>query len=55
MLGTMPWIRWIAWSQLPSRAQAHLRSVGNLNWDVQHDPPAATVLRMIIRDGVKKR
>jgi mannan endo-1,4-beta-mannosidase len=51
MLGGMPWIKAVAWSQLPSRAQAHLRNVGNLDWDIERDPAAAGVLRSLIQDG----
>ena len=51
MLRGMPWIKAVAWSQLPSRGQAHLPGVGNLNWDVQSDPVAAAELRAIIREG----
>jgi mannan endo-1,4-beta-mannosidase len=53
MLRTMPWIKAVAWSQLPSRGKAHLRSVGNLAWDVQRDPTAAALLRSIIQDGLR--
>lgn len=53
MLNDRPWITSVAWSQLPSRGKAHLDGVGSLNWDVQQDPPAAAVLREIIRDGLK--
>jgi hypothetical protein len=52
MLGTMPWIESISWSQLPSRGKAHLTGVGNLGWDVQEDPRAAAGLRAIIQDGL---
>jgi mannan endo-1,4-beta-mannosidase len=51
MLTRMPWIRSLAWSQLPSRGQVHMKHVGELNWDVQRDPPSAHVIREIIRDG----
>jgi hypothetical protein len=51
MLRRMPWIKAVAWSQLPSRGKAHLAGVGELDWDVQRDPAAAAVLRQIIRDG----
>jgi len=46
-----PWIRGIAWSQLPSRGEAQARGPRRLDWDVRHDPPAAAVLRGIIRDA----
>jgi mannan endo-1,4-beta-mannosidase len=51
MLRGMPWIRAVVWSQLTSRGQAHMKGAGELNWDVQTDPPAAAVLRAIARDG----
>jgi glycosyl hydrolase family 26 len=48
-----PWIRAVMWSQLPSRGQAHRAgSGGQVDWDVQRDPPAAAALRGIIDDGV---
>jgi mannan endo-1,4-beta-mannosidase len=47
-----PWIRIVAWSQLPSRGQAHGgKRVGQLNWDASLDPASAAVVRGIIRDG----
>jgi hypothetical protein len=51
LLRVSPWIRSVVWSQLPSRGTAHIRGAGELNWDVQRDPPAAAILRGIIRDG----
>jgi mannan endo-1,4-beta-mannosidase len=51
MLRTMPWIKAVAWSQLPSRGKAHLEGVGNLGWDVQRDPVAAAELRSIVEEG----
>jgi Glycosyl hydrolase family 26 len=51
MLNRRPWIRSLAWSQLPSRGQATLKNVGNLNWDIQKDRPSARVIRAIIQDG----
>jgi mannan endo-1,4-beta-mannosidase len=54
MLGRMPWIKAVAWSQLPSRGKAHLNRVGNLEWDVQEDLPASAILRSIIADGSRK-
>jgi hypothetical protein len=53
MLRGMPWIRAIAWSQLPSRGAAQMHGAGLLDWDVQRDPPSAAVLRRIIRDGLR--
>jgi glycosyl hydrolase family 26 len=53
MLRDMPWIRSVAWSQLPSRGKAHLADAGYLDWNVQEDPPAAAVLREIIGDGLR--
>jgi len=55
LVARMPYIRSIAWSQLPSRGKAHLTGVGNLDWSVQRDPAAAAVLQRIIEDGVKAR
>ena len=51
MLAAMPWITAVAWSQLPSRGKVHLAGVGRVDWDVEHDPPSAAMLRAIIRDG----
>jgi mannan endo-1,4-beta-mannosidase len=51
MLRGMPWIRAVAWSQLPSRGAAQMRRAGRLDWDVQRDPASAAVIRGIIRDG----
>jgi hypothetical protein len=51
LLQGAPWIRAVVWSQLPSRGTAHMRGAGELNWDVARDPPAAAILRGIIRDG----
>jgi hypothetical protein len=53
MLRSMPFIRAMVWSQLPSRGVANLkgRGVGRLDWDVQRDPVATAVLRAIARDG----
>jgi mannan endo-1,4-beta-mannosidase len=53
MLRTMPFVRGLVWSQLPSRGAAHLRGVGVglLDWEVQRDPAATTVLRAIAHDG----
>jgi hypothetical protein len=51
LLTRAPWIRAVVWSQLPSRGRAQMPDAGNLDWDVQHDPPAAAVLHQIIRDG----
>jgi mannan endo-1,4-beta-mannosidase len=53
MLRGMPWIRAVAWSQLPSRGAAQMRGAGRLTWDVQRDPAAAAVVRGIIRDGLR--
>lgn len=52
VLRRSPWIRGMAWSQLPSRSKVHVGArVGNVDWDVTKDPPAARVLRRIIEDG----
>jgi hypothetical protein len=53
MLRGMPWIRAIAWSQLPSRGAVQMRGAGHLTWDVQRVPAAAAVIRGIIRDGLR--
>jgi mannan endo-1,4-beta-mannosidase len=53
MLRTMPWIRAIFWSQLPSRGKVQQRGTGIVDWDVQRDPPAADLLRDIIGDGLR--
>jgi hypothetical protein len=51
MLRRMPWVRSVAWSQLPSRGLAHTSVARQLDWNVQQDPPSAAVLRGIIGDG----
>jgi mannan endo-1,4-beta-mannosidase len=53
MLGKMPWIRAVMWSQLLSRGNAHRGTGGNVDWDVQTDPSAAAALRNVIEDGVR--
>jgi hypothetical protein len=53
MLARMPWIRAIAWSQLPSRGRAHQTGTGDVDWDVRRDPAAAVALRAIAEDGVR--
>ena len=53
MLGRMPWVRAVVWSQLPSRGKAQMPGAGVLDWDVQHDPPSAGVIRQIIADGAR--
>jgi hypothetical protein len=54
MLGGMPWVRAVFWSQLPSRGKAHRTgSTGVVDWDVQRDPPAAAQLRRVVEDGVR--
>lgn len=52
MVDDMPWIKALAWSQLPSRGKAHLAGVGNLKWDIQRDPAAAALVRSIVADGL---
>ncbi len=52
MLRTMPWIRAVMWSQLPSRSKAHRPGDGVLDWDVQRDPAGAAELARIVREGV---
>jgi mannan endo-1,4-beta-mannosidase len=51
-LNRMPFVRAIAWSQLPSRGKAHLDAIGDLSWNVRGDPAASAVLRDIISDGM---
>jgi len=51
MLGRMPWIRGVFWSQLPSRGKVQQTGTGVVDWDVQHVPAAADALAAIIRDG----
>jgi Glycosyl hydrolase family 26 len=53
LLGRMPWVRAVYWSQLPSRGKVQQSGTGVLDWDVRHDPAAAAQLRAIIRDGVR--
>jgi hypothetical protein len=50
-----PWIKAVAWSQLPSRGAAQMRKPGDLHWDVQRDPASAAVVRGIIDDGWAKQ
>jgi Glycosyl hydrolase family 26 len=50
LLQRRPFIRGLAWSQLPSRGQAQRRqAVGDVNWDVTEDGNAAGALREIAR------
>jgi hypothetical protein len=51
MPSNMPWIRVVAWSQLPSCGTAQTVGTGVLDWDVQKDPPAPAQLAASIRDG----
>lgn len=51
MLARMPAIRWLMWSQLPSRGKVQMPDAGKVDWDVRRDPPAAAVLRGIAHDG----
>jgi hypothetical protein len=53
MLRSMPWIDAVAWSQLPSRGKAHIKTIGNLDWDIQREPAAAEIVRAIIEDGLE--
>lgn len=53
LLERSPWIRVVAWSQLPSRGKVHQRGTGTVDWDAQSDPPAAGALRAIIGDGLE--
>jgi glycosyl hydrolase family 26 len=52
MLRGMPWVKAVAWSQLPSRGAAHLSRAGDMNWDVKRDPASASILRGLIDDGL---
>jgi mannan endo-1,4-beta-mannosidase len=52
MLRGMPWMKAVAWSQLPSRGAAQMMQPGDMHWDVQQDPRGAAVLRGIIDDGL---
>jgi mannan endo-1,4-beta-mannosidase len=52
VLRRSPWIKGVVWSQLPSRSAVHAgRRLGDLDWDVAKDAPAASALRRIIEDG----
>jgi mannan endo-1,4-beta-mannosidase len=52
MLERAPWIRALAWSQLPSRGKAqNAANVGDMSWSVTSDPRSAALLRAIARDG----
>jgi hypothetical protein len=51
MLGGMPWVRALVWSQLPSRGRAHQTGTGDVDWDVRRDPASAALLRAIVEDG----
>jgi mannan endo-1,4-beta-mannosidase len=55
LLRGTPWIKALAWSQLPSRGAAQMIRLGDLHWDVQRDPKSAAVLRGIIEDGFANR
>jgi hypothetical protein len=55
MLRGMPWLKAIAWSQLPSRGTAQMGGhAGRLDWDVRRDPAAAAQLAAIVRDGQRR-
>jgi hypothetical protein len=54
MLRSTPWIRGVAWSQLPSRGAEQMRRPGDLHWDVERDPVSAAVLRGIVEDGIRR-
>jgi mannan endo-1,4-beta-mannosidase len=46
LLATRPWVRAIAWSQLPSRGAVQQKAkAGDLRWQVASDPAAARALR----------
>jgi hypothetical protein len=54
LLATRPWIRAIAWSQLPSRgAVQQKKDAGDLNWQVVNDPAAAAALRGVALHGAR--
>lgn len=53
LLRRSPWIRVVAWSQLPSRGKVHQRGTGIVDWDVQTDAPAAAALQGVIADGLR--
>jgi mannan endo-1,4-beta-mannosidase len=55
LLRHTPWIKALAWSQLPSRGAAQMIRPGDFHWDVQRDPRSAAVLRGIIEDGFANR
>jgi mannan endo-1,4-beta-mannosidase len=55
LLRRTPWIKALAWSQLPSRGAGQMIRVGDLHWDIQRDSKSAAVLRGIIEDGFAKR
>jgi hypothetical protein len=48
MVDAMPFVRAVAWSQLPSRGTASMRRSGDLAWDVARDPAAAAALRPLV-------
>jgi len=51
LVGRAPWIRAVAWSQLPSRGKAQRgKAAGDLNWNVASDRAAAAQLRAVARD-----
>jgi hypothetical protein len=52
MLRGMPWVKAVAWSQLPSRGEAHMTRAGDMHWDVQRDPASALIVRGLIDDGL---
>jgi Glycosyl hydrolase family 26 len=52
MLKRMPWLRGVAWSQLPSRGARQMARPGDLDWDIQLDPQSSAILRRIIDDGI---
>jgi len=51
MLDRSPWIRAVAWSQLPSRGKVQRKSsIGDTDWDVTTDPAGAKALRAIVQN-----
>jgi hypothetical protein len=54
MVGEMPWMKAVVWSQLPSRGAAQMILPGDMHWDVRRDPRSAAVLRGIVDDGLRR-
>jgi hypothetical protein len=54
MLRRMPWIKTVAWSQLPSRGEAQMLRPGDMHWNVRRDARASALLRGIVDDGLAR-